>query len=158
MCAAGSILRGDVRAFHVEAFDRRAFGHSVARAGQIPESGQKVFGRGGDQSRKAPRDTGREHGAKSACDFSASDFFVRRMERVEVDAGKTVDLQIDEPRSEPDSAVIRVRRHHSVHILKGAGAFHQDYFAGRHVTAVAFHKRIGFFTAYSHAPVANSAK
>ena len=91
MGAARTVVRRDMRALDVEAFEGAAVRELALGAGQVAQGPEHGFGRAGDDGRKKTRDAGAEK------DFErAGDLVLGRVGIAVIDAGEAVDLEVDE--------------------------------------------------------------
>src|SRR5438105_943689 len=102
MGAARSVLRSDVRTFHMKSGNHAASRQLLLRAPQLLKTGAHGVRASGDDCWKTARHAGLEDSVDSPADLADRNIGV-----VEVDSRKTVDLQVDEARRETDATGFR---------------------------------------------------
>src|SRR6185437_5710731 len=94
---------------------------------EVPQAAHHVVLRPGDDGRQTPRHAGRDDQLKGFLNFA-----VRGVRPVEIDAGKTVHLNVDQPRRDPDVR-FRRRRLYPAHTADNLIEFDLEKLTGRGV-------------------------
>ena len=113
MCAARSVLGGNVRAFDVEAVHRLAVRQTLARCRQVAQRSYHGIGRTGNHRGVKPRDTGGEQNAERS-----RDLFLGSRGVVVVHRGEAIHLQIDPSGRQIDITRLAGRSDRIDHIVK----------------------------------------